>query len=113
MEITFAIGEQSNADTVKTDGDKMYFHNPDLRGQSERHKRIYALYELAYTLIDASAALLFIVGSIMFFSSAWVYTGTWCFLVGSAFFATKPTLRVVREFHLLRLGDYEDLAERL
>jgi hypothetical protein len=47
-------------------------------GQSRRH----ATYELAYTFVDFLAAILFVLGSIMFFSVACTYTGTWLFLVG-------------------------------
>jgi hypothetical protein len=47
----------------------------------------YARFELAYTLVDVTAALLFVIGSIMFFSEDWLTTGTWCFLVGSICFA--------------------------
>lgn len=90
----------------------MLFSDAGIGTRSERHKRVYAYYELAYTFIDVAAAVLFIVGSIMFFYAAWEFTGTWCFLIGSIFFACKPTLRVVREIHLLKIGDYEDLADR-
>ena len=54
-----------------------------------RHRRYvsdeeyYAWFELAYTTVDVCAALLFVVGSIMFFSTEWLTTGTWCFLIGS------------------------------
>lgn len=46
----------------------MRLFNPDNRTRSAEHKRVYALYELAYTLNDFGAALLFVIGSIMFFS---------------------------------------------
>ncbi|MCO6185848.1 YrhK family protein [Rhizobium sp. L1K21] len=90
----------------------MLFTDANIATRSKRHKRIYAYYELLYTLIDVLAAVLFIIGSIMFFFSDWQFAGTWCFLVGSVFFACKPTLRIVREIHLMRLGDFDDLAER-
>ena len=38
--------------------------------------------------------------------------GTWLFLVGSIFFAMKPTIRLWREFKLLRMGDYADIAAK-
>lgn len=37
----------------------MRLFNPDNRTRSAEHKRVYALYELAYTLNDFGAALLF------------------------------------------------------
>jgi uncharacterized membrane protein YgdD (TMEM256/DUF423 family) len=59
------------------------------------------------------AAVLFIIGSVMFFSEDWTYVGTWLFVIGSVLFATKPTLRLLREVCLYRLGDYDDLAKRV
>jgi hypothetical protein len=91
----------------------MKFFQSDLRTRSDQHRNIYALYELTYTAIDLSAAVLFIVGSILFFYQDLQDAGTWCFLVGSIFFAAKPMLRVVRELHLLAIGDYDDLAKRI
>ena len=91
----------------------MVFLDPDLRSKSTRHTRVYALYEVAYTAVDVMAAVLFIIGSVLFFSPNLQEAGTWCFLIGSIFFAAKPALRIVREIHLLRIGDYEDLAGRL
>lgn len=87
------------------------FHR-DRRNDSAAHRRIYARFEIAYTMVDFLAALMFIIGSVMFFSDAWVTTGTWLFLIGSFFFAAKPTLRLWREVKLYRLGDMEDLARR-
>ncbi|SOE17325.1 YrhK-like protein [Hoeflea halophila] len=75
-------------------------------------ERYYAWFELAYTTVDVSAALLFVVGSVMFFSEAWQTAGTWCFLVGSVCFALKPTLRIIRELRYVEKDDYEDLAKR-
>lgn len=75
-------------------------------------ERAYAWFELAYTCVDMAAAGLFVIGSIMFFSEAWLKAGTWCFLLGSICFALKPTLRIIRELRYLKEDDYEDLARR-
>lgn len=75
-------------------------------------KKYYAWFELAYTSVDVSAALLFVVGSVMFFSEDWQTPGTWCFLIGSICFALKPTLRIIREFRYIEADDFEDLAKR-
>ena len=72
----------------------------------------YAWFELAYTTVDVCAALLFVVGSIMFFSQDWQTVGTWFFLIGSVCFALKPTLRIIRELRYVRNNDLEDLAKR-
>lgn len=83
------------------------------RQQTEASRDLYARYELYYTLVDFSAAFAFIIGSVMFFFEAWQTPGTWLFLIGSILFAMKPTIRLVRELKLYRMGDYDDLAQRL
>ena len=86
--------------------------NEDHRQGTERQRQIYAAFEIAYTLVDFVAALCFVVGSVMFFSEDWQTPGTWLFLIGSIFFALKPTLRLVRELKLAAMGDDKDLAQR-
>lgn len=83
------------------------------RQKSERSKRIYALFEIVYTCVDFVAAATFLIGSFLFFSDATQTAATWLFVVGSFCFAVKPTLRLAREIKLYRIGDNEDLAERL
>lgn len=90
---------------------RMIFRH-DAAERSEAAQRFYARVELAYTLIDFAAALSFVVGSILFFYEATQVSATWFFLIGSLFFAAKPTLRLWREFKLYRMGDIDDLAER-
>ena len=82
----------------------------ETRERTEASRALYARYELIRTAIDFAAALCFVAGSVMFFSSAWTYTGTWAFLVGSLCFAAKPTVKIAREVHLYRIGDLQDLA---
>ena len=80
---------------------------------SDAHPRLYATYELLFTVVDFSAAFLFIVGSILFFIEATTYAGTWLFLIGSIFFGLKPCIRLVREWRRLQAGDIETLARRV
>lgn len=87
--------------------------NPDNRTRSMRSRRIYAYYEIAYTLVDFLAAFLFLVGSVLFFYKSLENPAIWCFVVGSLCFALKPTIRVVREVHFLAIGDFSDLARRV
>lgn len=75
------------------------------------NRRLFAIYELIYTAVDFGAAMLFLVGSIMFFYPEVEIPATWCFVIGSALFAAKPTLCIVRELHYLAKGDLEDLAD--
>lgn len=86
--------------------------DPKLKRTSNRHVQVYARYEMLFTLVDFAAAFLFIVGSILFFKQSTTYVATWCFLIGSICFALKPTTRMVREIHLLRLGNTEQLAAK-
>ncbi len=44
--------------------------NVDDKRQSPKHEKIYAAYELAYTIVDFSAGMLFLVGSGLFFLQA-------------------------------------------
>lgn len=90
----------------------MPYFQRDRGTRTPSQRKLYALYELAYTLIDVTAALLFLVGSIMFFYNSLETPAIWCFVVGSAFFALKPILRIIREIHLASQGDFEDLAQR-
>ena len=90
----------------------MKMFNPTTPHRSPRHAKLFAIYEILFTAADFSAALLFVVGSILFFSEDTTYTGTWLFLIGSVFFALKPSIRLIREWHYLQIGDVDTLAER-
>ncbi|WP_026380473.1 YrhK family protein [Afifella pfennigii] len=89
----------------------MAFFDPDNRTRTMRHRKVYAAYEIAHTAVDFSAAILFLVGSILFFYKPLENLAIWCFVVGSACFAMKPTIRIVREFHYLAIGDFTDLEK--
>ncbi|SPF77685.1 YrhK family protein [Pseudoprimorskyibacter insulae] len=71
---------------------------------TEEQRRKYAAYEIAYTIVDFTAALCFIFGSICFFYDSLLTLGTTLFLLGSLCFAAKPTLRLIREFRLTRMN---------
>ncbi|OSQ39367.1 YrhK family protein [Thalassospira mesophila] len=72
--------------------------------QTHRHREIYSLYELIYSAVDLLAAVAFIIGSILFFYKSLMEAGTWLFLIGSIFFALRPTVRMLRELHLAALS---------
>jgi hypothetical protein len=90
----------------------MKMFDPRTKHVSPEHARLYAAYELLFTIVDFSAAFLFIVGSILFFNENTTYTGTWLFLIGSVFFGLKPCIRLFREWRLLQASEIETLAER-
>ncbi|TQS74088.1 hypothetical protein ERN12_09385 [Rhodobacteraceae bacterium] len=87
------------------------FHH-DHRNDSPQKRRVFAGFEVLYTFVDFGAAFCFVVGSVMFFSEAWMTPGTWFFLIGSILFAFKPTIRLVRELRLLSMDDTSDLARK-
>ncbi len=89
----------------------MLFEDTSQHDTAEQ-RRLYALFEIVYTIIDFSAAALFVVGSIFFFSESLTYAGTWLFLIGSLMFAAKPTLRLIRELKLAKMGKADDLARK-
>ena len=82
--------------------------NADLFAATPRHRAVYGFYERLYTGVDFLAALCFVVGSVLFFYPELVTAGTWLFLVGSLLFGARPTVRLMREFHLSRLPVPED-----
>lgn len=91
----------------------MKLFNPGNRSLSKRHQEIYAYCELTYTIVDFTAAALFVIGSILFFNEATVNQGTWLFLIGSIFFGLRPSIKLVRELAYLRMGDFSDVADAM
>ncbi|SFO88298.1 YrhK family protein [Tranquillimonas alkanivorans] len=90
----------------------MQWFRQENREKSDDTRRVYAMYELAYTCVDFAAAASFLVGSILFFWNSLETTAIWFFVVGSALFAAKPTIRFAREIKLASMGDEKDLAKR-
>ncbi len=90
----------------------MAFYDPQTPTLSADHRRIHAAYEIAHTVVDFSAALLFVVGSILFFWEETTYAATWLFLIGSICFALKPTIKLLREVRYWRMGQTDILADR-
>ncbi len=89
----------------------MQLFDPSSIRKSPAHAQLYATIEIIYTLVDFTAATLFIIGSILFFSPSAMSPALWCFLMGSVCFALKPTLRLVRQLRYLRLDKIDALAE--
>ena len=86
--------------------------DPDAHRRSARHARIYAACEIAYTAVDFLAALLFVIGSVLFFWASTETLAIWLFIFGSLCFALKPTIRLSREIAYWRAGKFDDLARR-
>lgn len=83
------------------------------RERSADSRRVYAAFELLYTLVDFLAAVCFLTGSVLFFWPAWETPAVWLFVIGSALFMCKPALRLAREIRLARMGDLDSLSRRL
>jgi hypothetical protein len=64
----------------------------------------HALYQWTHLVVDFAAALMFVSGSIFFLYPGFQDTGSWLFLIGSLFFAMKPTIRLMRFLHIRRLA---------
>ena len=78
------------------------------RQATDRHEMINKYYELTITVVEFLAALLFLIGSIFFFYDKLMHAGTWMFVLGSVFFIIRPSVRLIREFHLASLPVDED-----
>lgn len=82
------------------------------RERNHETRRVYAIFELVYTVVDFSAAVFFFVGSVLFFWKSTETAAIWLFVIGSLLFAAKPSLRLAREIKLVSMGNFESLAER-
>ncbi len=61
-------------------------------------------YETLSILNDVLLGMVFLVGSFLFFSDRTATAGTWLFVVGSVQMLIRPSIRLVRRFHLLRIN---------
>jgi hypothetical protein len=62
-------------------------------------------YEVLSILNDILIGIWFLVGSVLFFSAATTYAGTWLFVIGSVELLIRPALRLARRVHLQRIPD--------
>lgn len=85
------------------------YHDP---AQTEQRKRIYAAFELWYTIVDVGAAVSFLAGSLLFLSEDTKTVGTYLFIGGSVLFLLKPAIRLTREANYAASGDFDTLAHR-
>lgn len=82
----------------------MRLFHPNLRTHSDAACELHRVYEVFHLLVDFLAAGMFVVGSALFFFPSTTFAATWLFLIGSIFFGFKPTLKLARELHLLKLA---------
>lgn len=88
----------------------MRLFDPRQREMDVDEARRYAAFEMLHTVADFVAALLFVVGSILFFFEQTMTTATWAFLGGSICFLLKPSIRLARELWLGRHDRIDRLA---
>lgn len=91
------------------------FHPVELVGRGDRAqqtRRIFAITELVYTLVDFLAGVMFFIGSIFFLYPSLIVAGTWLFIFGSVLFAGRPCIRLIREIKFYRMGMLDELAMR-
>ena len=77
--------------------------DPVLNDLTPRHLEIFWRYQVVRTAVDFGAAICFVVGSTFFFFASMTTPADWLFLLGSIFFAIKPTIDMIRSLHLRRL----------
>lgn len=80
---------------------KLFDHG--VRTATPRHEEAVRKFEFYRTLIEFLAAATFVAGSICFFYDSLMVAGTWLFLIGSIFFAVRPTIRLLLELRLANL----------
>ncbi|MEM9061270.1 MAG: YrhK family protein [Pseudomonadota bacterium] len=88
----------------------MALYDPTTPVSSDAHRRVHAAYEIAHTAVDFAAALLFVVGSVLFFWESTTYFATWLFVIGSLCFALKPSVKLLRELKFWRMGRLDAIA---
>lgn len=60
-------------------------------------------YETLSIVNDVVTALMFVIGSILFFKESTTYAATWLFTIGSVLFLVRPLIRLTRRVHLRRI----------
>ncbi|WP_132432250.1 YrhK family protein [Pseudonocardia endophytica] len=68
-------------------------------------------YEVLSIVNDVLVAAWFLIGSILFFSEATTYAGTWLFVIGSVELLIRPVIRLSRLVHLRRLPNRSGLPD--
>ena len=81
----------------------LHWLSPFLHTLTPRHARIYRRYQDFRTLIDFGAASCFVAGSVLFLYPDTGSLSGRLFIIGSVLFAVKPTIDLVRGFHLRKI----------
>lgn len=89
----------------------MRLFDPRARQVTPAQAKRYALFEVLHTAVDFSAAIFFVLGSVLFFFSSTETAAIICFVIGSLFFAAKPSIRLARELWLVKAHKTQRLAD--
>lgn len=90
----------------------MRLFDPRARYVAPEQAKRYALFEVLHTAADFSAAMFFVIGSVLFFFAALETAAIICFVIGSVFFLAKPSIRLARECWLAKENRTQRLAEQ-
>lgn len=77
--------------------------SPIFHTLTPQHTKIYQRYQIVRTFIDFGAAICFVFGSVLFLYANTGLSAGRLFLAGSLLFAVKPTIDLVRSFHLSKI----------
>ena len=77
--------------------------NPMLDTLTPKHSEVFQRYQIVRIVVDFGAASCFVVGSVLFLFSNSALIAASFFLIGSIMFAFKPTIDLIRAFHLSKI----------
>jgi hypothetical protein len=77
--------------------------DPTLINLTPRHSAVYRDYQIVRVVVAFCAAACFVTGSVFFLFPGSTTVSAGLFLAGSILFAVKPTIDLVRSFHLRRI----------
>lgn len=67
---------------------------------SSQTNRVTLIYKALYQLNDVILGLIFLIGSLLFFSSETVIAGTILFVIGSIQMTVRPLIALAHDLHL-------------
>lgn len=79
---------------------------------SHRSERLTMIYKALYQLNDIALGLIFLIGSILFFSETTVIMGTVLFVIGSVQMTIRPLIAFSHDLHLAHKYKKLDMNQR-
>lgn len=77
----------------------------------QEHVVIQRRYDAIGALNDFFIAIWFLIGSCFFLYDSLMEAGTWLFIIGSAQFLAKPTIKLISLIHVKRVYDSNNLTQ--